>query len=228
MKKKIQIFLSWVLVLGLTVYSVPAILAATLEFNPASTTTDKGNSFEVEVVVDSGSDEISGTDAYVLYDSSLLELVSVEEGDHFPVFTYDTSTDKISMSGVVSDVTDSRSGRGVLGIITFRGNDAGTDELEIYCDLTKNDTSKIVATDVNATNLIECLSPSEGGTHPVTIQDNEPDPDPTNTPAPTSTPGPTPTALPQAGAFDNTVSYAVAGMALLMVGSVIRLAVLKK
>lgn len=208
---------------------VHGALAATISFNPSTTTVDAEGIFEVELIVDSGSDEISGTDAYVLYDSSVLQPQSVEEGDHFPTVTNTISSDRVSISGVITDPTDFRTGSGSLATITFEALQAGTTDLEIYCDLSANDTSKVVKSDINATNIIECNALQE---FTATINDNQPTATPTPTAGPTATLVPTsvhvePTALPEAGIADNIAAYTIPGVILLMVGGVLRFVVFK-
>jgi hypothetical protein len=209
---------------------VQGVYAATLRFNPTTTTVDTQGTFDVEILVDSGSDEISGTDAYVLYDASVLQPQSVEEGDHFPTVTNTISSDRVSISGVITDPTDFRTGEGTLATITFEALSAGTTDLEIYCDLSANDTSKIVKSDINATNIIECNALQN---FTATINDNTPtatpQPQPTTPPA---TPVPTsvhvePTALPEAGIADNIAQYTIPGVILLMVGGIVRFVVFK-
>lgn len=208
---------------------VHGVYAATLEFNPTSTTVDKQGTFDVDIMVDSGSDEISGTDAYILYDSSVLQPQSVQEGTHFPNVTNTITSDKVSISGVITDPTDFRTGEGKLATITFQAVQAGTTDLEIYCDLSANDTSKIVKSDINATNIIECNALQD---FTATINEGSPTATPVPTSGPTATPVPTstynnPTALPEAGIVDNIAKYTIPGVVLLMLGGVIRFVVLR-
>lgn len=230
--KIIKFFVTSSLVLGLfflAPFAVKSISAATLEFDPVTTTVDNEGTFEIDLVIDSGSIEISGTDAYILYDSSVIDPQSVEEGDHFPTVTNKIEDDKISVSGVITDPTDFRTGEGVVATITFKALQAGTTELEVYCDLTKNDTSKIVRSDINATNIIECDALQQAT---ITINDAEPTATPTPaataTLVPTSAPAqPQPTALPAAGIADNIAAYTIPGVFLLMIGGVIRFVVMR-
>lgn len=46
--------------------------AAFLKFDQAAFSGNVGNTIQVQVIVDAGSDQISSTDAYVLYDPTLL------------------------------------------------------------------------------------------------------------------------------------------------------------
>ena len=60
-------------------------------FSPAATTIETGETLAVAVEINTGGKSISSADAVVAFDSSLLEVTSVEEGRFFPTTTSDTS-----------------------------------------------------------------------------------------------------------------------------------------
>ncbi|MEN9328338.1 MAG: Cohesin domain, partial [Candidatus Parcubacteria bacterium] len=136
---------------------VQAAEAASLKFSPTSKTVNQGDTFQVQVNVDAGSEEVSGTDSYVLYDASKFTATSVTEGTYFPYVTSNIASGKVSIWGVVTDPATSRTGSGTLATITFTVlQNASSANLTFYCDLNANDTSKIVKNDINATNIIVC------------------------------------------------------------------------
>lgn len=206
--------------------------AAVLKFDPTSVTVTNGNTFEVDVIVDAEDEQVSGTDAYILYDSTLLETTTdqISPGTYFPVVSSTVDTEKIYINGVVTDPTDFKTGSGVLATITFTMLRDGNGTLQFYCDTSQRDTSKIVKNDVDATNVIECANLSifsiNGGTS--TPQDGT---TPTTVPATGGTTGGLkettqyvqPTALPQSGVFENVVSVAIPGAIMLVVGVLLKI-----
>ena len=59
------------------------VRAAILKFNQNSVSANANEVFTVDVVVDAGSDQILATDAYVVYDSALLEAQKVDNGSFY-------------------------------------------------------------------------------------------------------------------------------------------------
>jgi hypothetical protein len=201
--------------------------AAVLKFDPTSTTTAADGTFDVDVVVDAGTDQISGTDAYIKFDPSIVEATTVNKGSFFPSVNNTIDTNQVYINGVVTDATDFKTGSGVLATITFKVKSTTPGTLSFYCDLTQNDTSKNVKNDVNGTNVIECsnltLFSVNGGTSAPASTTSA-----TNTPAPTiaaTTTGQTVVVktLPQSGVFDNIIKYSVPGVILLVLGVVLKI-----
>jgi hypothetical protein len=108
------------------------------------------------VLVDSGSDEILSTDAYILFDSKVLQAQSVADGTYFPYVVHNITPGKVSIRGLITDAATSRTGSGTLATLTFKVLAPGTAALSFFCDMNAPDTSKIVKNDINATNIIVC------------------------------------------------------------------------
>lgn len=205
--------------------------AAVLKFDPTSSNTEVDKTFDVDVVVDAGTDQISGTDAYIKFDPAIVEATTVTKGSFFPSVNNTIDTNQVYINGVVTDSTDFKTGSGVLATITFKVKSTTPGTLSFFCDLTQNDTSKIVKNDVNGTNVIECsnltLYSINGGTSAPASTTTAA----TNTPAPaqaTTTTGTTQTTtvvqtLPQSGVFDNIIKYSVPGIILLVLGVVLKI-----
>ncbi|MFW5703666.1 MAG: cohesin domain-containing protein [Patescibacteria group bacterium] len=230
MQKTIKTVLGLALVIIVCAFSVKASYAATLKFDPTSITATSGNTFEVDIIVDAEDEEISGTDAYILYDSTLVDPKDVTPGTFFPVVSNTTDGEQVYINGVVTDPTDFKTGSGVLATVTFEMLTGGSGDLQFYCDTTQPDTSKIVKNDVDATNVIDCASLTafqiNGGDAPADVA-----PTATPMPAPTSdTSGGIkqtaqtvqPTALPESGVFDNVVTFAVPGVVMVVVGVILK------
>lgn len=234
MKKIVTQLAAGLFLFLLSVTLAESAQAASLKFSPTSSSPAIGETFQIQVVVDAGTDEVSGTDAYVLYDSSLLEATAVTEGTYFPYVTNTIETGKVSLWGVVTDPATSRTGTGTLATITFKALKNGSGTVSYYCDLNANDTSKIVQNDINATNIIVCGS---NGTVNVTVGSGgggggNPTATPTGTGGSSGTSTPTPTGptntpiateLPRSGVAENLSGFAVSGAVLFIVGGVFAL-----
>ncbi len=140
----------------LIVSRISAVEAAFLRFNPATVSAVSGNTFQIAVTVDSVSEEILSTDAYILFDSKTLSAQSVADGTYFPYVVHNIAPGKVSIRGLVTDAATSRTGSGTLATITFKVLTAGTANLSFFCDMNASDTSKIVKNDINASNIIVC------------------------------------------------------------------------
>lgn len=219
-------FLCIICYLGFAVVSQ----AAVLKFDPTSTTATANGTFDVDVVVDAGADQISGTDAYIQFDPAIVEAQNVTKGTYFPAVNSTIDTDQVYINGVVQQATDYKTGTGVLATITFKVKATTPGTLSFFCDLTQNDTSKIVKNDVNGTNVIECnnltLFSINGGTSS-TSATATPGPSATGTPSTnvttTQTQQTTQVLLASGGVFDNILKYSIPGMILLVLGVVLKI-----
>lgn len=198
-----------------------SVHAASLGFDSASSQTAVGSTTTVAVTINAGTEEISGTDIYVSFDSTKLELQSVTAGSYFPTVTNTPGTGSVYISGVIANPGEFKTGSGTVAQLVFKGLAAGTTTLSFDCNLTQADTSKIIKNDINATNVIDC---SALGSHTVTIGEGTGATGTTGTTG-TSTSTTTttsttysPTSLPQSGVYDSVLQYSVAGVALLLVG----------
>lgn len=217
--KKLLTILSFLLVF-LTTVSGQEVYAGNLKFDKTSVSISEGDTFEIQVVVDAGSDEIVSTDAYINFDSNILEAVSVANGTFFPtVFNELSSPGQAYIAGIVDDPATSKTGTGTIATITFKALTSGSTTLVYDCQQGENETSKIIKNDFDATNVIVC---SENGSASVTAgtggtggtddstDDSATDDDTTGT-------GGT-DELPQSGIFDNILKYATPGILLVVLG----------
>ena len=189
---------------------VSSAQAASLNFDKSTATAANGDTFQISVTVDPGSDGLNSTDAYVTFDSTLLKATAVSAGSLFPTVSNDTSTaGKVYIAGMVNDPASSVSTTGTLATITFQGLKEGSGTLSFDCN-----TSKIIKNDINASNVLVC---SQNGTAAITVGSG-------SGTAPTTAPNnSTPAELPQSGIFDNVVKFAFPGAILLILGGVLRL-----
>lgn len=194
------------------------VFAANLKFDSTEFSTKAGETFDVEVIVEPGSDAISSIDAYVDFDKALLQAQSATEGTYFPKdnFAQVLSEDQVYVAGYVNLGDAGKTESGTAATITFKALKNGTATLSFLCDTSQSQTSKIIKDineDPNSTNIITC---EENGSAEVTIAEG------TNTTGGT-TDTTTPSTLPESGILDNLIKFAVPGAALVLIGTLLKL-----
>jgi hypothetical protein len=199
-----------------------AVEAASLKFNNSTATVSNGGTFQIQVIVDPGSDSINSADVYVTYDGSLLKATGVSAGTLFPTVTNDVATSgTVYIAGMVNDPANSVSASGTIATITFQALKEGSGTLSFDCN-----SSKVVKNDINATNVLTCTA---NGTSAITVgSGSSGGSDPTATPTTGAsdnggTDDSTPTELPQTGIWDNVAKLAIPGAMLLLIGGALRL-----
>ncbi|KKS44946.1 MAG: hypothetical protein UV09_C0052G0004 [Candidatus Gottesmanbacteria bacterium GW2011_GWA2_42_18] len=124
--------------------------AGFFKFDKTTVSVANGETFQIAVTVDPGSDALNSVDAYVTFDSTVLKATAVTAGSLFPTVSNDISTSgKVYIAGMVNDPASSISAAGTLATITFQGLKDGSVTLAFDCN-----TSKIIKNDINASNVI--------------------------------------------------------------------------
>ncbi len=211
MKKKIV-----VVTLGIALFILSAgtasVSAASLRFDPTSVSSQVDGTFGVDVIVDSGADEILGVDVLIRYDSDLLEVVSISDGTHMTIGKKDLTTPhKIYFAPVVDDPASAVSGVGTVATINFKSKVESTSELNFECELGETNESNILKNDLDATDIITC---SDNGKSTIVIGAGGSTIDSGTTKSPST--------LPRSGAFENLALFGVIGGILLLVGGSLR------
>lgn len=224
MLKKNKQWLISALLFFLFFFGAKGVYAGTLKFDTTTVSTTVNNTFDIQVIVDAASDQINSIDAYITYDSSVLQAQSVVAGTFFPSIAQNLTTGKVYVAGYVNDPATSKSGTGTVATITFKALTNGTSTLAYFCDTSVNESSKIIKNDINATNVIVCGS---NGSSTVTVgtATTTTTPTPTGnasttttTTTPTSTSTSSATTLPKSGTFENILAISVPGVILLAIG----------
>lgn len=198
-------------ILFLTFFLLSAVFgqvqAAFLDFDRATVSVNPDSTFDVQITVDPGSEQISSVDAYIIFDSSLLEAQGVVPGDYFPTVINNVEAGKVYIAGLVDDPATYKTGSGSVSTITFKALAEGTATLTYDCQEGVYNSSKIIKNDVNATNIIQC---TQNGRMTVTIGSGNGN-------------VASPSALPKSGVFENVSRIAIPGMLLLMLGGALRI-----
>lgn len=198
------------------------VYAAFLKFDQSSFTVSEGDTFDVQIIVNPGSDQITSVDAYITYDEAVLSADSVTDGTYFPTVLNDLSEGKAYVAGFVNSPSDFKTGTGTVATVTFSAQKVGTTDLVFDCDGQATVTSKVIKNDINSTNIITC---SQNGTATVTVKvaGSTTTTNTTTTSDPTSTPTPTKqqaTSLPASGSTETMMMVGLIGVALVAVGSI--------
>lgn len=210
----ILILLTWVSA------SSAQVNAGFLKFDQSSYDLEVGDTFDVQIIVNPGSDQVTSVDSYVTYDSQIVNATSVTEGSYFPTVLNDLTNGKVYVAGLVDSPSDFKSGTGTVATISFEALKEGTTELVFDCNGQATVTSKVIKNDINSTNIIEC---SQNGTATVTIgvgATTSTTVDETPTPTPTRRPV---TQLPASGTAENMMILGALGAVLVAVGGIARL-----
>lgn len=194
------------------------VYAGFLKFDQSSYDLAVGDTFDVQIIVNPGSDQITSIDSYVTYDDSIISATSVTEGSYFPTVLNDLTSGKIYVAGLVDSPSDFKSGTGTVATVSFEALTEGTTELVFDCNGQATVTSKVIKNDINSTNIIEC---SQNGTATVTIGVAGAGPT-EDTPTPTPTRKPV-TQLPASGTAENMMMLGALGAVLVVVGGVAKL-----
>jgi len=212
--KKYFLVALWLLVAYFLVLPrIVTVEAAHLELDPATVTAAKGETFNVDIIVDAGSDEIVSTDAFVLFDAAVLQVDSVADGDFFPTVTYTTEASKLYVAGLVDNQTTPKTGKGKLATVTFKViGDKGAD-VTFDCRTDAADSSKIIKNDINSTNVIVC---ADNTALKLTLSGTDNNGDGTS-PSPSVQPT-APTTLPKSGGFDNLFKIGFFGSIMFIIG----------
>lgn len=195
-------------------FQVQAVSAASLKFDQAAYAASNGSTFTVNVIVDGGTDSVSGADAFILYDSSKLQPVSATQGTFFPNVTNNLqyATGKAYVSGSANDFATSKSGSGTMATVTFKVIADGSSILSFDCQ-----TSTVVKADASAPNIMTC---SQNSTATVSSGLSSGSPSSSSS---SSSSGTTPSSLPKTGFFDDVRRWSIIGTVLMLIGISLRL-----
>ena len=158
-------YLSWLLFLAMTFLSLvygQTVSAATLEFSPATGSYSTNENFNVEIKVDTSSQDTQSTDAVIEFDTTLLSVENVTHGSFYPTVLHSEQNGKLYISGVVNDAASVKNGAGTLATVSFKGLTAGTATLSFVCTTGRTDDSNVSKNDLDATDLLVCSSLVEG------------------------------------------------------------------
>lgn len=169
---------------------------ATLSLDPANGPFNRGCSFPVNVVLDTGGEPSDGTDAVLFYDISKLTATSITNGTIYPEYagnSIDAQKGTINISGYVSSNTNF-SGKGILATVNFTvPSAAAVGATQITFDFDPNNKAK--TTDSNVVILqqgqvVDVLNSVVNASYVIGTAPCSTQPTPTPTPGPGSSSAP--------------------------------------
>lgn len=199
--------------------------AAILVLDPSTKSSPLGDNFEIKLDINTEGEQTTSADAVLIYDSNVLEVVNIQEGDgvndpFYPDVFKNITNDEIYIGAAVRDPTEVREGQGTIALITFRGKTETATDVKFDCTPGKTSDSNISKNDKNATDIIEC-DRVVNGRYTIGTGIGAPA---TATPAPYASPTPirfyptaTPT-IPVAGSTETTVGVLAVGAVLTLLG----------
>lgn len=212
-----KIFCLILLLLNLIVVRPAYAAGPMLKFTPSSGTYTNGSTFQVTLGVDSGTEKSQGVDAWVTFDSNLLEVVSIETAPT-PAFSFalgkniynDTGKFDISCSSTDMGTYEAKTLLGDLVVVTFRAKTTGTANVNFSCTAGSTIDSNIF--NMSASDVINCAL-NQNGVYTIQAGGGT-TADPTATPTPTTSGGDTSNdeELPQTGVVETTVALLVFGL----------------
>lgn len=184
--------------------------AQTLSFEPTQKGVSIGESFTVKININTSSQQTSGADAQITYDSNVLQIGTISSGGFYSNFGSNPVSgepNKYTISGFETDSTSTKTGTGTFAQIIFTGKASGTSTVSFDCTAGNTTDSNIIK--VGGDDIITCASLSTasytvgggGGSN--------------NTPAPTN--------LPVTGSTEVTMVAVGVGILLTVLGLVFRL-----
>lgn len=194
-----------------------SVNAASLKFDKTTGTVAVGETVNVAVQVEAGTELIRGVDIYVLYDQTVLEATAVTDGGAFPTLFKTLIPGKTYIAAGVDDPATTKTGSLSTATITFKGLKNGTASVTFLCSTSSSNTSKIIKSDVDATNIITC---ADNGSLSLTVGTGV---DTSGNESNNPTSAPIPTQLPRTGFFDEMIKWSIPGTVLLLIGGAMRL-----
>lgn len=195
------------------------VQAATLQFDPTTGSGAIGESIDLGIVVNAGSDEILAVDAQVRYDKNILEVTNCTDGTFLKVARKDFATPgQLYIAGIVEDPGSPVTGKGTMATCSFKVKANATTNVTYSC--TPGETasdSNVAKNNADATDVIQC---PDNGVAVITAGTGVGG-------APTATPsgglggsGTVPSELPKTGIIDELMKFAVPGAILVAIGLV--------
>lgn len=116
--------------------------SASILFDPETVSTNAGDSFTTAVWLDTNGASVGGVGAKITFDPAILSVEKIETQPVFPDYpatTFDNTTGKIVISGIVNNPNELYSGKAQFATISWKAKSGGN--ANITLDYTPNQTS---------------------------------------------------------------------------------------
>lgn len=202
---------------------------ATLSLSPSTLVANKGCTFSLDVIVDTGGIATDGTDAIIFYDTTRFQASQIHNGTiyaDYPGNSIDPTNGQITVSGL-SSLSSPFSGKGTLATVDFTVLSAAPEGAsQITFDFDPQNKSKTTDSNIaetktvadilndvtNSTVTVGSGTCGSFATSPTPPQGGDGDVIVTKSPLPTKAP------LPKSADFNTTFVVGVAGSILVILG----------
>ncbi|MFH0773818.1 MAG: cohesin domain-containing protein [bacterium] len=218
-------FIYFFVYLFLCLFISSPVEAASVKFDKGTVTVSVGSTFTLDAVVDAGSDQITSTDMWILYDSTLLEAQSASAAAFFPAETHNITSGKVYVAGLVTDPGTYKTGSGSVATITFKGLKNGVATITYDCRTDVSNSSKVIKNAVDPINVINC---AQNGTSIITIGSGGSLTPTVAAPTAVYSSQTQPTSLPRTGFMDELPKWGMIGGLLIFTGVILRMVLFMK
>lgn len=129
------------------------VKAQTFSLDPASASKSVGDTFTVNLNIDTAGKEVAGADVKITYDEDIIEITKVEKGDFFTDEAHNIGTGTLYVAGLFSEQFKTKAGTGKVAILTLKGKAEGSDQLVFVCTPQTSDSNIL---DASANDIIAC------------------------------------------------------------------------
>jgi len=188
-----------------------------LELSPSSGVAITESGTDIDIVIDTGDQAVKSSKAVVLFEPSLVEVISVTPGTFFDDVSHNiyNPEGQVVVNGNLSldSMLESKTGTGVLATMTVKAVSCNGPATMIF-DCTDGDSTDSNIQDTEGVDIIVCTS-NVGGEYDLCDTDVVPTapPEPTSAPVPTAPPPNPP--IPQTGIVEPTIALLFGGLLLL-------------
>ena len=146
------------LILGFFILSTTLVFAANprLYFDVSDIGVKQGDEFELSMKIDAASNAVSGADAVLEYNPTYLEVVSIDNGNFFPLFGkhFEINNQKIYITGFFTEKNQTKVGEGQFAKLTFKAVQNGVTSLKFDC--TQKSLSDTNIINLASNDLVVC------------------------------------------------------------------------
>lgn len=207
------------ILLGL-LFIAPAIArvnAATLNFDPSSIKVKEGETFDVDIVVNTADAEVYGVDALFQFDPNSVEATVVTPGTFLDVNHKEIKPEgKVYIVGLVNSPGEAVQGEDVLATVSFKAKKSSTSSLTYMCEINDTRESNVLEASTDSPDLLEC---GQNGKATIIVGDGTAvAPTSATTKSSTTTTKTGGSELPKTGVVDNMIMAVIVGGILFVIG----------
>jgi len=145
--------LTFFLSVGYLFLATKSVQAQVFSLSPATASKTVGEEFTVSINIDTQNQAVTSADAKLTYDSTVLEVVKVDNGTFFTDEASYIGSGTVYVGGFFKTAGATKTGTGLFATLTLKGKQAGSSPLTFVCSTAKDDSNIF---DVTGNDLIKC------------------------------------------------------------------------